>query len=59
MDVKREGEGVCGEIVGVSGAGHRGDARAHGQPRARIARRYLSPCCNRTSTARGMRSPFR
>jgi hypothetical protein len=59
MDVKREGKGVRGEIVGVSGAGHRGDARAHVQPRARFARRYLSPCCNRTSTARGMRSPFR
>jgi hypothetical protein len=41
MDVKREGEGVCGEIVGVSGAGHRGDARAHGQPRARADRATL------------------
>lgn len=59
MDVKREVKGVRGEIVGVSGAGHQGDARAHVQPRVWFARRYLSPCCNRTSTARGMRSPFR
>lgn len=54
MDVKREGKGVRGEIVGVSGAGHRGDARAHGQPRARFTTlpvAVLQPNLHRTRDA--------